>query len=60
MTYNAAYIILDARTSLLPISRCWISNGVSPSVIALFVPHKSTRCTSAIRPSSGTKLSAMI
>jgi len=60
MTYNAAYMILDARTSLLPISRCLTFNGVSPSVIVLFVPHKSTTCTSAIRASSGTKLSAMI
>lgn len=59
-THNIAYMILDARTSLLPISRCWISNTLKPSVVVLFVPHNRTKCTSPIRASNGIKLSAMI
>ena len=53
-------MILDASTSLLPTSRCPISSGVRLVVIALFVPHFKTRCTSAMRTSSGTMLKAMI
>ena len=42
VTYNMAYMILDAKTSLLPISRWWISRGVRPSLVVLFVPQSRT------------------
>ena len=58
-TYNAAYMILDSRTSLLPISRCRISKSVIPVVTALLVPHLRITCTSAILIRSGMMLRAM-
>ena len=58
-THNMAYMILEARTSLLPISRCCISKAVKPSVVVLFVPHNRTKCTNPIRASSGIRLRAM-
>ena len=57
---NMAYVILEARTILLPISRCCISSGESPSVIALFVPHNNTKCTNPILAHKGMMASAMI
>jgi len=60
ITHNIAYVILEARTSLLPISRSWISNCVSPSLVVLFVPQIRTTCTSPILASNGIKLNAII
>jgi len=59
-TYNAAYIILDPNTNLLPISRWRISTSVRPVVIALFVPQRRMTCTKPIRSMSGMMLQAMI
>lgn len=59
-THNAAYMILDAKTSLLPISLCRISTSVKPAVSALFVPQTRTTCTNPIRIMSGMILNAMI
>ncbi len=59
-TYNMAYMILEANTSLLPISRCLISSGDRPSVIALFVPQRRTKWTRPIRAINGIMLQNMI
>ena len=59
-TYNIAYMILDAKTSRLPISRCWISKAVRPTVRALLVPYLKMTCTRPIRIINGIMLKAMI
>ena len=59
-TYNAAYMIRDASTSLLPTVRRRMSGEVRPVVMVLLVPHIKTKWTRAIRASSGMILIAMI
>ncbi len=41
-THNAAYMILEARTNLLPISRRCICSALKPLVMALLVPKIRT------------------
>ena len=60
LTHNAAYMIRDASTSLLPTMRCWMSGEVRPFVMVLLVPHIKTKWTRAMRASSGMILNAMI
>ena len=60
LTYNAAYMIRDASTSLLPTIRRWMSGEVRPVVMVLLVPHIKTKWTKAMRASSGMMLNAMI
>ena len=37
-THYAAYMILEARASWLPVCLCWISKAVKPAVTVLLVP----------------------